>query len=49
MRVRRPASRIRVREFPESEADELELVEDGNVVIGRRLDGDLFEVQVTPL
>jgi hypothetical protein len=43
------ASRIRVREFPETEADELELVEDGNVVIGRRLDGDLFEVEVTPL
>jgi hypothetical protein len=43
------ASRIRVREFPETEGDELELVEDGNVVIGRRLDGDLFEVQVTPL
>jgi hypothetical protein len=43
------ASRISVREFPETEADELELVEDGNVVIGRRLDGDLFEVDVTPL
>jgi hypothetical protein len=43
------ASRIRVREFPETEADEVELVEDGNVVIGRRLDGDLFEVTVTPL
>lgn len=43
------ASRIRVREFPGTEADELELVEDGNVVIGRRLDGDLFEIQVTPL
>ena len=43
------ASRISVREFPEAEADELELVEDGNVVIGRRLDGDLFEVDVTPL
>jgi len=43
------ASRIRVREFRETEADELELVEDGNIVIGRRLDGDLFEVDVTPL
>jgi len=43
------ASRILVREFPEAEGDELELVEDGNVVIGRRLDGDLFEVDVTPL
>jgi hypothetical protein len=43
------ARRIGVREFPEADADELELVEDGNVVIGRRLDGDLFEVDVTPL
>jgi hypothetical protein len=43
------ASRIRMREFPDAEADELELVEDGNVVIGHRLDGDLFEVDVTPL
>jgi hypothetical protein len=43
------ASRIRVREFPETEDDELEFVEDGNIVIGRRLDGDLFEVEVTPL
>ncbi len=43
------ASRITVREFPEAEDDELELVEDGNVVIGRRLDGDLFEIDVTPL
>ena len=43
------ANRIRVREFPEAEGDELELVEDGNIVIGRRLDGDLFEVDVTPI
>ena len=43
------ASRIRVREIPDAEADELELVEDGNVVIGSRLDGDLFEIEVTPL
>ena len=43
------ASRIRVREFPEAEDDEVELVEDGSIVIGRRLDGDLFEIQVTPL
>ena len=43
------AKRIRVREFPEHEEDELELIEDGQVVIGRRLDGDLFEVAVTPL
>ena len=38
-----------MREFPETEDDELEFVEDGNIVIGRRLDGDLFEVEVTPL
>ena len=43
------ANRIRVREFPEAEDDELELIEDGSIVIGRRLDGDLFEVEVTPL
>jgi hypothetical protein len=43
------ASRIRVREFPEAEDDELELVEDGSIVIGHRLDGDLFEIQVTPV
>jgi hypothetical protein len=41
--------RIRVRSFPEHEEDELELVEDGQIVIGRRLDGDLFEIQVSPL
>ena len=43
------AQRIRVREFPDHDDDELELVEDGQVVIGRRLDGDLFEIVVTPL
>jgi hypothetical protein len=43
------AKRIRVREFPGHEEDELELVEDGQVVIGRRLDGDLFVIQVSPL
>ena len=43
------AKRIRVREFPDHDGDELELVEDGEVVIGRRIDGDLFEVQVSPL
>ena len=43
------ASRIQVREFSDTEGDDLELVEDGNVVIGRRLDGDLFEIKVTPL
>jgi hypothetical protein len=43
------AKRIEVRSYPGHEADELELVEDGHVVLGRRLDGDLFEVEVTPL
>ena len=43
------ARRIEVRAFPGHEGDELELVEDGAAVIGRRLDGDLFEVEVTPL
>ena len=43
------AKRIRVRSFPEHEDDELELVEDGQVVIGERLDGDLFEIEVSPL
>lgn len=43
------ANRIEVRRLPEHESDEVELVEDGNVVLGRRLDGDLFEVEVTPL
>ena len=43
------AKRIRVRELPGHEEDELELVEDGQVVSGRRLDGDLFEVVVTQL
>lgn len=43
------AKRIEVRAFPEHEGDELELVEDDHVILGRRLDGDLFEVEVTPL
>ena len=43
------ARRIRVRSFPGHEEDELELVEDGEIVIGRRIDGDLFEIAVTPL
>ena len=41
------AKRIQVRSFPDVEGDEVELVEDGQFVIGRRLDGDLFEVQVS--
>lgn len=43
------ASRVRVRAFPGHEEDELELVEDGRVIIGRRLDGDLFEIEVSSL
>jgi hypothetical protein len=43
------ANRIEVRAFPDHADDELELVEEEHVVIGRRLDGDLFEVEVTPL
>jgi hypothetical protein len=43
------AKRIEVRAFPDHDEDELELVEDGRIVLGRRLDGDLFEVEVTPL
>jgi hypothetical protein len=43
------ANRIEVRTFPEHTPDEVELLEDGQVVLGRRLDGDLFEVEVTPL
>ncbi len=43
------ANRIEVRAVPGREEDELELVEEERVVLGRRLDGDLFEVEVTPL
>lgn len=43
------AKRIHVRSFPDHAEDEVELVEDGRIVIGRRIDGDLFEVQVSPL
>lgn len=43
------ARRIQVRSFPDVEGDELELVEDGQFVVGRRIDGDLFEVQVSPV
>lgn len=43
------AKRIAVRAFPGHEEDELELLEGDTVVLGRRLDGDLFEVEVTPL
>lgn len=43
------ARRIQVRSFPEHAEDELELIEDGQFVVGRRLDGDLFEVRVAPV
>jgi hypothetical protein len=43
------AKRIEVRAFPEHVEDELELVEGEMVVLGRRLDGDLFEIEATPL
>lgn len=43
------ARRIEVRAFPDVEDDELELVEGETVVLGTRLDGDLFEVETTPL
>lgn len=43
------ARRIRVRSFPEHDGDELELVESGEIVIGRRIDGDIFEIQVSSL
>jgi hypothetical protein len=43
------ANRIRVKAYPDEEADELERIEDGHVILGRRLDGDLFEIEITPL
>lgn len=43
------ANRIEVRAYPGEPEDELERVEDGQVVVGRRLDGDLFEVVVSAL
>jgi hypothetical protein len=43
------AKRIEVRAFTEHEGDEVELVEDDHVILGRRLDGDVFEIEVTPL
>jgi hypothetical protein len=43
------AKRIEVRAFPGQQEDELELVEDDHVILGHRLDGDLFQVEVTPL
>ncbi|HUQ21452.1 MAG TPA: hypothetical protein VM049_00390 [Gaiellaceae bacterium] len=43
------AKQIEVRAYPGHEGDEIELVEDDHVIIGHRLDGDLFQVEVTPL
>jgi hypothetical protein len=43
------AKRIEVRAFPGHGEDELELVEDDHVILGHRLDGDLFHVEVSPL
>jgi hypothetical protein len=43
------AKRIDVRAFPGHDGDGLELVEDDHVILGHRLDGDLFQVEVTPL
>ena len=43
------AKRIEVRAFPEHDGDELELVEADHVILGHRLDGDLFHVEVTAL
>lgn len=43
------ANRIQVKAYPGEAEDELERIEDGQVVVGRRLDGDLFEVVVSAL
>ena len=43
------AQRIEVRAFPGAELDTIELIEDGQVVRGTRLDGDLFAVEVSVL
>lgn len=43
------ANRIQVKAYPDEEEDELERVEDGQVVVGRRLDRDLFEIVVSRL
>jgi hypothetical protein len=43
------AKGIEVRSFPANASDDLEVVEEGRIVLGRRIDGDLFEVEVTPL
>lgn len=43
------AKRIEVRELPGRFGDELEEVDGDEVLLGRRLDGDLFEVEVSRL
>jgi hypothetical protein len=43
------ANRIQVKAYPGEEDDDLERVEDGQVILGRRLDGDLFEIVVSAL
>jgi hypothetical protein len=43
------ASRIEVRELAGHEGDELELVQGDEVILGRRLDGDLWEIEVSRL
>ena len=43
------AVRTEVRELSGEDGDELERVEEGVVLRGRRLDGDLWEVEETPL
>lgn len=43
------AVRTEIRELAGVDGDELERVEDGVVLRGRRLDGDLWEVEATPL
>ena len=43
------AKRLDVRELPGHDGDELELVEGNQVLLGRRLDGDLWEVEVSRL
>jgi hypothetical protein len=42
-------TRIEVRDVPGHDGDELEVVEGETVVLGRRLDGDLFEIETTQL
>ena len=40
---------IQVASYPNHRGDELELVQEGKAVLGRRIDGDLFEVEVAEL